>query len=377
MKTNIKIQAATIAIVALITSAQAQFTASDLVVLRDGTGSAPLSNAGTAIYLDQYTTSGSFVNSLAIPSTGSSALVNSGTAGSEGALTLSANGQYLVVAGYNTTAGSASIASSTSATVPRGVATVNASGNYTLAATTTTTFSGNNIRSGTTDGSGNFWAVGAVGGSVYFNSSTTTITNSFTSANNRVIQDIGGNLYFSTGSGSTHGIYQISGTPTTTGNTAVSLINTSSLGSTSPYDFAFNASLTLAYIADSDAYTTSSGMGGIEKWALIGGVWTFQYSLPVINTTGTSTTAGADGLAVDFSGANPIIYATSADGASLFDVVDTNATATASLLATAAANEAFRGLDFSPTNVPEPATLALAGMGLTALWGFTRRNRKS
>ena len=80
---------------------------------------------------------------------------------------------------------------------------------------------------------------------------------------------------------------------------------------------------------------------------------------------------------MDFSGANPIIYATSADGASLFDVVDTNATATASLLATAAANEAFRGLDFSPTNVPEPATLALAGMGLTALWGFTRRNRKS
>jgi hypothetical protein len=118
-------------------------------------------------------------------------------------------------------------------------------------------------------------------------------------------------------------------------------------------------------------------LGGIEKWALLGGVWTFQYSLPVINTTGTSTTAGADGLAVDFSGANPIIYATSADGASLFDVVDTNATATASLLATAAANEAFRGLDFSPTNVPEPATLALAGMGLTALWGFTRRNRKS
>ena len=376
MKTNIKIQAATIAIVALITSAQAQFTAGGLVVLRDGTGSAPLSNAGTAIYLDQYTTSGSFVNSLAIPSTGSSALVNSGTAGSEGELNLSANGQYLVVAGYNAVAGTAAIAGTTAAAAPRSVATVNASGTYTLAATSSSFFSANNIRSGTTDGNGNFWAVGANSGAVYMGTGTPTAV-STTSANNRVIQDIGGNLYFSTGSGSTHGIYQISGAPTTTGNTAISLINTSSLGSTSPYDFAFNASLTLAYIADSDAYTTSSGLGGIEKWALIGGVWTFQYSLPVINTTGTSTTAGADGLAVDFSGANPIIYATSADGASLFDVVDTNATATASLLATAAANEAFRGLDFSPTNVPEPATLALAGMGLIALWGFTRRNRKS
>ncbi len=213
---------------------------------------------------------------------------------------------------------------------------------------------------------------------IYYNTASTAITNSTTSVNNRVIQDVGGNLYFSTGSGSTRGIYEISGTPTTTGNTANSLINAGS--SASPYDFAFNASLTLAYIADSDAYTTSSGLGGIEKWTLVGGVggvWTFQYSLPVINTTGTGTSAGATGLAVDFSGANPIIYATSSDGTSLFDVVDTNATATATLLASAAANTAFRGLDFSPLNVPEPATVALAGMGLAALWGFTRRNRKS
>ena len=111
-------------------------------------------------------------------------------------------------------------------------------------------------------------------------------------------------------------------------------------------------------------------MGGIEKWALVSGVWTFQYSLPTVGV-------GADGLAVDFSGANPIIYATSADGTSLFDVVDTGATSTATLLDSASANEAFRGLDFSPQPVPEPSTLALAGMGLTALWGFARRNRKS
>jgi len=277
MKINIKIQAATIGIAALITSAQAQFTAGNLVVLRDGDGSAPLSNAGTALFLDQFTTSGTFVNSLAIPSTGSFALVNSGTATSEGALNLSANGQYLVLAGYNAVAGTASIASSASAAVPRGVATVNASGNYNLAATTSTSFSGNNIRSGTSDGSGNFWAAGANGGTLYYTSATTSISNSTTSANNRVIQDIGGNLYFSTGSGSTRGIYEISGAPTTTGNTAASLINTSSLGSASPFDFAFNANLTLAYIADSDAYTTSAGLGGIEKWALVSGVWTFQY----------------------------------------------------------------------------------------------------
>jgi hypothetical protein len=365
MKTNIKIQAATIAIIALINSAQAQFTAGNLVVLRDGDGSAPLSNAGTAIYLDQFTTSGVLVNSLAIPSTGSSALVNSGTATSEGALNLSANGQYLVVAGYNAAAGTASIASSASATVPRGVATVNASGNYTLAATSSSFFSGNNIRSAASDGAGNFWAAGANTGVAYMgNNSAATAVSASPLTNLRVLQTIGNNLFYSSGSGSSRGIYEVVGNPTSVSTTAVGLITNGA--SASPYDFAFNANLTLAYVADSTAYTTSSGIGGVEKWSYNGSAWVFDYSISM----GTN---GATGLAVDFSQANPIIYATSADGKSLFDVTDTGSGSTAALLDTASANEAFRGLDFSPTNVPEPATVTLAGIGLGALWNFRRR----
>jgi hypothetical protein len=358
---NQKLYSVATLLIASLCAAHAQFSAGNLVVLRDGTGSVALSSAGTALYLDQYTTSGAFVNSLAIPSTGTSALVNSGTASSEGALTLSANGQYLVLAGYNASAGTASIANTAASAAPRGVATVDAGGNYTLAATTGTAFSANNIRSGTTDGNGNFWAAGANGGTIYYNSPTTAITNSTTSVNNRVIQDVGGNLYFSTGSGSTRGIYEISGTPTTTGNTAVSLINAGS--SASPYDFAFNPGMTIAYVADSDNYTASSGIGGIEKWMLVTGTWTFQYSLSL----GTN---GAVGLAVDFSGSNPVIYATSANGNSLFDVVDTGSSSTGSLLDTASANEVFRGLDFAP--VPEPSVLALGGLALTGLFSFRR-----
>jgi hypothetical protein len=346
------------------------FTAGDLVVLQEGNGSAALTSAGTPIFLDQYTTSGTFLDFTAIPSSGSSSLVNSGTAASEGSLTLSANGQYLVFAGYNAPAGTASIAGTASSADPRGVATVDANGNYTLATTTSSFYSANNIRSGTTDGSGNFWAAGATSGQMYLG--TGPAANVSTNVpNSRVIQDIGGNLYYSTGSGS-RGVYEISGTPTSASAIANLLIPSGTLGTNaSPYDFAFNSGMTIAYVADSTEFTNSTTYGGVEKWTNGISGWGFAYSLSL----GTN---GAFGLAVDFSGANPIIYATSANGTNLFDIVDTGSTATGTLLATANANEAFRGLDFAPQAAPEPSTFALAGCGLAALVGFRRlKNRRS
>jgi hypothetical protein len=348
--------------------AHAQFTAGDLVVLRDGTGAAALSSAGTAIFLDEFNNFGGAVTSVAIPSTGASALVNSGSATSEGLISLSPNGQSIVVAGYNANAGTASVASSSTSTVPRAVATVDYNGNYTLQSTTTA-FSGNNIRSGTTDGSGNFWAAGANSGIFYMGSGTPTAV-STNSANNRLVSDIGGNLFFSTGSGGARGIYEVPGAPTSGLVAPVNIINSSALGSVSPYGFAFNSSMTIAYVADSDAYTTSTGFGGVEKWDLVGSSWVFQYSLPTVGT-------GAEGLAVDFSGANPIIYATSGDGKDLFDITDTGSSATANLLDAAGSNEAFRGLTFAPTSVPEPSVLALLAAGLPGAYLWMRRNRKA
>ena len=126
--------------------------------------------------------------------------------------------------------------------------------------------------------------------------------------------------------------------------------------------------MTVAYIADSDAYTSASGFGGIEKWTFNGTSWAFQYSLP---TDGV----GANGLAVNFNGTDPVIYATSADGTSLFDITDTGSGSTDTLLDTAGSDEAFRGLTFAPQAVPEPASLALLAVGGAYL--FSRRNRKA
>ena len=80
------------------------FGAGNLVVYRVGDGAA-LSGSAAAVFLDEYTTGGALVQSIAMPTTvqntGNRALTASGTATSEGELTRSLDGQYLVAAGYN------------------------------------------------------------------------------------------------------------------------------------------------------------------------------------------------------------------------------------------------------------------------------------
>jgi hypothetical protein len=295
------------------------------------------------------------VDALAIASTGSGALVNSGSASSEGQLTLSANDEYLVLAGYNVAAGTAGVAGAASSAVPRGIATVDANGNYTLAATTTSFYSGNNIRGGTSDGKGNFWGAGAAstGGTVYLGTGTAA---QISSVNSLVVQDIGGNLYYSSAKATTPGIYEISGTPTS-GTATPTLV----VASANPADFTFNSGMTIAYVADTS--------GGVQRYDFNGTSWVSSYTLD----SGT----GINGLAVNFSGADPLIYATTEDGTKLIEITDTGSGSAANVLDTVSGTTAaFRGLEFAPESVPEPSTFAMIGWGAALLWGF-RRIRKS
>jgi hypothetical protein len=125
------------------------FTPGD-VVYRVGTGTGSLASSGTAVFLDEYSPTGNLVQSVPLPTAASGSnkpLVASGTASSEGELTLSGDGRYLMAAGYDTSLGTTGLSSSAAATIPRTVGRVD----------------GDDGVAATPDGGG-YWEVAAGGG---------------------------------------------------------------------------------------------------------------------------------------------------------------------------------------------------------------------
>ena len=260
-----------------------QFAAGNLAVLRAGDGAESLSSHGNSVFIEQFTTNGTLAGSIPIPDSGTNALLISGSATSEGALALSPDGRQLVLAGYNIayTNTSASLPSSSSATVPRVLGVLDAAGGFALIGFTTNQYSGNNMRSGATDGRGNYWGAGANSGTYYFGSGPTNTVQT-NNANSIVLQDLGGSLFFSTAK-VTPGIWRIPGTPATPAN-ALPFLATGG----SPFAFAFNPGFTMAYIADDSL----KGTGGVQRWDFTGGAWIFSYAITGLTNVGR---AGRDG----------------------------------------------------------------------------------
>ncbi len=337
----------------------AAITPGNLVVLRVGDGSTTLSSAATAVFLDEYsTTLGTpLVQTIAMPTVVNGTnriLTNSGSAASEGALSRSADGRYLTLAGYDTAPGTSTNVTSTS--VNRIVARVDANGNVDTSTRISDGYSSNSIRSATTiDGSG-FWTGGAAtsaGGTRYviYGSSGTSTQISSTTNNTRVTGIFGGQLYTTAGTGSNIGLNTVgTGIPTSTGNTTSLFLP---VNSSNPFGFIFLdrdpgvAGLDTLYIAD------QTSANGILKYSFDGTAWTARGALTGIYT----------GITAVVSGNDAVIYATSGTGAGnkLVTVTDTaafnaNITGTFTTLATAPANTAFRGLAFAPENTAATAT---------------------
>lgn len=362
----------------------------DLVVYRVGTGSASLTNAANAVFLDEYNpTTHALVQSIALPTSVSGSnkmLTASGTATSEGELTISPDGKYLALTGYNAALGTTgpsggSIANSTSADVPRtvGIVDVSTGAINTSTALTDSAIGGNNIRSAVTTDGASIWLGGAAGGVRYTTLGSTAsnqISSSFT--NVREVDVFGGQLYVSAGASSLRLGAVGTNLPTNSGQTITNLPGLPT-SSGSFYGFYF-ADLSPS-VAGLDTLYVSDDSTGIRKYSLVGGTW---------NSNGVVGTA-ADayrGLTATVSSGIVSLFATRKGGSgatgggelvSLSDNGGYNASfssSTFTTIATASANTAFRGVAYVPVSaapVPVPAAVWLFGSALAGLVGIGRR----
>ncbi len=328
----------------------ANFTPGNLVVVRIGDGTAALTSAATAVFLDEYTPAGVFVQTIPLPTTISGPnfrLTNSGSATSEGLLNLSVNGQYLVHAGYDAALGTASVVSTTSATNPRVVARIDLAGNVDTSTALGDAYSGNNIRSATSDDGTQFWTAGTAptGGGVRFATfgATTTTQLSTTITNIRMVRIDSGQLYVSSSTGAFQGVSTVgTGLPTTAGQTITLLPGFPTAAGPSAYDYFF-ADATTLYVADD----RTTALGGIQKWTFSAGTWTLQYTLNPAAST------GCRGLTGSVSGGVATLYATTTTVAgvnSIVQVTDTGAGSLFTTVATSASNTALRGLRYLPVS---------------------------
>ena len=292
-------------------------------------------------------------------------LTVAGSSTSEGQLTISSNGQYLLCAGYDAafgtsgpTAGS-SIATSTTANVNRVIGQVDLNGTATYNRITDA-YSTNNFRAAASTTGSSFYTVASNGG-LRLNTppaTTTTLLNTAagSSTNIRAVNlfDFGSGpeVYVSSAAGSLFGVGKLNtgtgaidilpGFPTTTGP--------------SSEDFTFLSSTTL-YVCDD---RSAASAGGLQRWDLGGtGTWALTYTL----SAGLPSTAS--GLRSITLGANGQIFAIAGGSAaggttSLVFITDTGVGSTFTTLATSSAGTVFRGVEWI---VPAPGAATLLGLG--------------
>lgn len=334
---------------ALALSASA-LMAQDLMVVQAGDGTAALSSGSTACFLKRYTTAGSFVSSISMPiapSGANQALTLAGTASSEGFLTLSGNGQYLLMAGYGVAPGTPTVAGTTAAAVNRIIGRIDGAGNVDTSTALGDAYNAGNPRSAASLDGSSFWmsGTGSSGAGVRYISAlgaTTSLQLSTAPTNIRVVNIQNGQLYFSSASGTFQGVSTCgTGVPTTAGQTCTILPGFPTATGPSPYDFWF-ASATTVYVAD-DRLVASGG--GIQRWDQTAGTWNLTYTMNV------SLPAGCRGLCGSIVGGNAVLYATTAQASAnnVVTVTDTGAASVFATLVSAPTNTAFRGIEFTPT----------------------------
>lgn len=344
---------------ALAQTTNAAFTAGNLVIYRVGDGSTTLTNTGSRVFLDEYTTNGVLVNVVVMPTNyfgAFSPLIASGTAIAEGLISRSADGRFIVLTGYGATLGQVTntpLPGTSSTTVPRVVGLVDGAGHIDTTTVQTNTFSDIEAHrsAASTDGT-NLWFSGESSGIRYTMRGNATATQlSSLLVNVRQLNIFSNQLYFSTQSSPPIRIGTAGpGLPTTSGQSYTNLPGFAT-ASGSPYAFAlFKVSggadpFDTLYVADDTG-------GAVYKWSLVGGSWVSNGFVQVTFARGVT-----GNVQIDVPTTNVHLYITGSgsltDG-SLNKFTDATGFGGnpgggfATFLLNAGVNKNFRGIAFAP-----------------------------
>ncbi|MEO8379001.1 MAG: DUF5689 domain-containing protein [Acidobacteriota bacterium] len=354
----------------------AAFTPGNIVVYRVGDGAIALSANAAPVFLDEYTPAGALVQSVAMPTAVAGAnlrLTASGSATTEGFLSRSQDGTILAVPGYDASAGTASITTST--TIPRVMGRVDSGGAIDTSSSYIDAASSGNIRSVASLDGTRYWASGSTQGVrtvAHGGSGAATIVSS-TATNLRQIGIFGSQLYIGSGAGTIRMGTVGSGTPITSGNVMTSLPGFPTAAPTTVNGYLF-ADLDAGVAGVDTLYVADEGSSVISKWCLVGGTWTARGSVAL----GT-----ARGLTGSVSGTNVTLFATGGGaGTPIVTITDASgynanlAGSVTTIVATAGTNKAFRAVAMAPVSTtPSPTVTSIVRTGVTptnaSTLGFT------
>ncbi len=337
------------------------FLPGHLAVLRAGDGVVPLRLKQSPVFVDEFDPAALNARPLltvSIPTNGANSFFFNGHAATEGTLTRSSDHKLLAFGGYG--GNLLSVDGTASRTgIQRGIATVDGAGAiHTILYQSDPSNTKMNPRGAVTDGNNNFWGCGNANGTFFLNPDSQKDPVRFTAMpNSRAIKIINNTLYATINQADaeandeTAGIYTFSPSPLPhLAGTSVKLVVPAAASYQNIVSFDLNPAGDTAYLADTSA--------GIEKYVKSGGVWKLAYNIAIPQNIPASDNhaAGCFGLAVDFSGANPVIYATTTEGYNgsvnsnrVVRVMDTGTNATVTTVAQATStNIVYRGLEFTP-----------------------------
>lgn len=339
---------------------KAQFTSGNLVVVRLGNGTLYNGGAAARCFLDEYTTTGTFVQTIAMPVTASGGnrkfMLNNGFYG--GQITLSGDNRYLFVPGYDVDEFSQPLTSFTPSIAPRIIARIDKNGTVNTT-TSTGAYNGESIEAAYSTNGTNIWTCGTninndgTGGNRYltFGSTTSTLINPGAAfVGFRVLGAYNNQLYVTADWGNISLATVGTGFPTT----AAAITNLPGLPTNnSPIPTGF-------FMADLDAgvsgpdviyFLDGNAFGGatantLSKYSLVSGTWVKNNAIAIDNPRGMTASVSGNSVTLYVSTSTGLSKVTDATG------YNANITASFASIATAPANTSFRGVAFAPSDFP-------------------------